>query len=306
MRQSPENADDFDLDLPALDGGEEDALEELGLDALDVGEEQDGADMFDDATGEDAPFDELTVEGAEGGWLLDAEQDEALDIGPFDVVLAPEGSVLDADVAEVDLGADLDDLVSTDESFVADGGEEGPLAADEELREEDLPALDADEEGDVPDEDLFDRALLVTDDDLRWDDRAWARASADAPPVDDAADSGLSAVPGEDAETSVRDAAWKQLEASGRVMAAAFVPGGSVVVALATPDRARAFIVRIQLDGEARIIAEIDPRGAKAEDDGAACTVTLLRWDAARGSLFAFGNFGVEAFCPSERRRGID
>ena len=298
MRQSPENADDFDLDLPALDGEDEGTLEELGHDALDLGEEQDGTDAFDDATGEDAPIDELAVEGAEGGWLLDAELDGTLDVGAFDVAIAPEGSVLD-DV-EADTRAGLEDLISTDEAFVADGGEEGPLAADEELREEDLPALDADEDADVPDEDLFDRGAIAiaTDEDLRWDDRAWARATADVPPVDEADDSGVPALPGEDAEANVRDAAWKRLEASGRAMAATFVPGGSVVVALATPDRARAFIVRIQPDGEARIIAEIDPRGTKAEDDGEACTVTFLRWDGARGCLFAFGNFGVEAYRP--------
>ena len=77
-------------------------------------------------------------------------------------------------------------------------------------------------------------------------------------------------------------------------MAAAFVPGGSVVVALATPDWGRALLVRILEDGVARIIAEIDPR----EDTGDACKVTHLRWDAPGNRLIAYGSFGVCAFRP--------
>ncbi len=295
MRQLPGKNDDLDLDLPALDG-EDDAHDDHGAldDALDFAE-HDG-DAFDDATGEDAAFDELAVEGAEGGWLVDADNAASLDVGAFDVVIQPEGKVLEDD--EVDTRAGLDDLISHDETFVADGGEEGPLADDDELREEDLPALDADEDGDVPDEELFDRSMLAGDGDLRWDDRAWTRATPVSGSPDEGDDSGVLAVPGEDITQTARDSAWRRLEETGRAMAAAFVPGGSVVVALATPDRARASIVRIQPDGEARIIAEVDPRTMKAEDDGEACTVTFLRWDAARGCLFVGGNFGVEAYKP--------
>jgi len=292
----PEKNDDLELDLPALDG-EDDAHEETGLhdgDGFDFAD--DGGDAFDDATGEDAPFDEITVEGAEGGWLVDAESAGSLDVGPFDVVIQPEGKVLEDDEADPRRG--LEDLIPDDETFVADGGEEGPLAEDEELREEDLPALDADEDGDVPDEELFDRSMLAPDEDLRWDDRAWARALPVPAAPDEGDDSGVLAVPGEDATQSARDAAWKRLEETGRAMAATFVPGGSVVVAIATPDRARASLVRIQPDGEARIIAEVDPRSTKVEDDGEACTVTFLRWDASRGCLFVGGNFGVEAYKP--------
>lgn len=295
MRHLPEKNDDLDLDLPALDG-EDDTHDEPGLhEALDVAD--DGGDAFDDSTGEDSPFDEMTVEGAEGGWLVDAENAGALDVGAFDVAIEPEGKVLEDD--EADPRAGLSDLIADDETFVADGGEEGPLADDDELREEDLPALDADEDGDVPDEDLFDRSVLASDEDLRWDDRAWTRATPVPAAPDEGDDSGVLAVPGEDVTQSARDATWKRLEESGRAMAAAFVPGGSVVVAVSTPDRARASIVRIQPDGEARIIAEIDPRAMRADDDGEACTVTFLRWDAARGCLFVGGSFGVEAYKPA-------
>ncbi|MBX3202190.1 MAG: hypothetical protein KF894_28935 [Labilithrix sp.] len=299
MRQSQENADDLDLDLPALDGEDDGGTDEALLDEVLVADEDDGSDPFDDVTGEGGSLDELAVEGtalAEGGWLVDAEMAGTLDIGAFDVALEPEGAVLGDD--EADLRGGLEDLIATDEAFVVDSGEEGPLADDEELREEDLPALDADDDGDVPDESLFDRGVIGADEDLRWDDRAWARATPVATSADEADDSGVLALPGEDAETNARDVAWKRLEESGRAMAATFVPGGSVVVAVSTPDRSRAFVVRIQPDGEARIIAEIDPRVAKADDDGDACTVTFLRWDAARGCLFVGGNFGVEVYSP--------
>jgi hypothetical protein len=308
-RKEPEASDDLALDLPALDGeGEEASDEAFALD--DDGEGAHG-DPFDDATGESVPHDDLAVEGAETGWLDGAETAGGLDLGPLDVAFEPEGKEI-ADEEEDRRPGMLDDLVPSDEmASLADGGEEGPLAADEELREDELPALDADEEGDVPDEDLFDRALIAVDDELRWDDRAWTHAMADAAGVDDADDSGILAIPSDDAQ-SLRDAAWRRLEESGHAMAAAFVPGDGVVVALSTPDRSRALLVRIQPDGEARIIAEVDPRGhaasarqpspsrrASGEDEGERCVVTFLRWDEARGCLFVGGTFGVEAYRPA-------
>lgn len=295
--------DKDELDLPALDGEEEDETEALP-ELLDVKEIE--GDAFDDATGEDAPVDgsDLShVEGtSEGGWLVDAENaGNTLDVGPMDVVIEPEGKVLGDD--EADTRGGLEDLVSDDETVTVDGGEEGPLDEDEELREEDLPALDADEDGDVSDDELYDRGIITSDEDLKWDDRAWARVSDVGATGPLAAlelepdDSGILAVPGDDPTQNVRDATWKQLDESGRLMAATFVPGGSVVVAVSVPDRSRALIVRIQADGEARIIAEVDPR--RADDDGEACTVTFLRWDTTRGCLFVGGNFGVEAYRPA-------
>jgi hypothetical protein len=306
MDSSTEKPDEVELELPALDG-EDDGLDaEIGVDALDVAD--DDADPFDDATGEAAPFEELAVEGAEGGWLVDADTAQTLDLGGFDVVIRPEDANLLEEEASGFMGSD--DLVSDDERTVrsADGGEEGPLDDDEELREEDLPALDADEDGDVPDDELYDRALLVADDELRWDDRAWARVTEVEGPQSSETpdDSGVLAVPGEDPAHASRDATWKRLEENSRMMAAAFLPGGSVVVALASSDRTRARVVRIQPDGEASIIAEVEPRattpgGADAPlvADDEACTVTFIRWDATRGCLFVGGSFGVEAYRPA-------
>lgn len=284
---------EHELELPAMDGEEEAAAE---VDTDELPETPDDPNALDDATGE-ADVIELTVEGSESGWLVDADDASGLDLGGFDVTVGPEGFALDDMEDATPVGHD--DLLLGDEAFVADGGEEGPLGSDEELREEDLPALDADDDGDVPDDALFDRAVLAGDDELRWDDRAWARAETAQAVLEDADDSGVLAVPSDD-PTHARDTAWKKLEQAGGVMAAAFIPGGSVVLAVASADRTRALLVRVQPDGEARIIAEIDPSmraGYDEKDD--ACMVDMLRWHAASNSLLASGSFGVEAYRPA-------
>jgi hypothetical protein len=303
MRPSAEKADELDLELPAADGDEgadpEPAaeLEGLGLEWL---RDDDNGDPFDDAAADDAAPVEVAVDGAERGWLVDADDAAQLDVGPFDVVLQPEGKILEDD--EADGKGHPDDVGLIEEAFVADAGEEGPLADDEELKEEDLPALDADEDGEVADEELYDRAALASEEDLRWDDRAWARVSETSPAADDADDSGILAVPSEDPSHGPRDVTWKMLDEGGRVLAAAFVPGEAVVLALASADRSRALLVRVQADGEPRIIAEVGAREPE-EDDGPACAVTFLRWDAARGCLFVGGNFGVQAYRPPAGKR---
>ena len=286
-----------DLDLPPLDGallGEEADEEAEAPD--DLPDDDELGDPLDDATSEGDPLDEMVVEGAEGGWLVDAEDAGALDVGPFDVSLSPEVKHLEVDEPEP-LGAD-DELGAGEEVIHTDGGEEGPVADDEELREEDLPALDADDDGDVADESLFERGVIDTGEELRWDDRAWARAPI-TPPTEgveaDADDSAMLAGPGDDPKFSARDATWKTFDETGRVTAAVLVPGESVVVALDGPDRP--VLVRILIDGVARIIAEIDT--SATDDDVEAWRVTALRWDAARGCLVATGPFGAQAFRPA-------
>lgn len=299
MRIAP---DAEDLDLPPLDGaigGDEggddavahaDDLDDEMLDPRELG------DAFDDATSEGDPLEGVTLDGEEGGWLLDADEGgNTLDVGPFDLSAGDEADTLEPDepvllVADDELG-DGEDVVHTD------GGEEGPLADDEELREEDLPALDADDDGDVGDESLFERASIETGEELRWDDRAWARAPvlADGADLHDSDDSGMLAVPGDDAKHAARDASWKRLEESETITAAALVPGESVVVALEGPEHP--LLVRILNDGVARIIAEIDT--SSSPNDVEPCRVTALRWDATRGCLVATGTFGAQAFRPA-------
>ena len=207
-----------------------------------------------------------------------------------------EGRVLDPDEPELRAAID-EELGANEEAVHTDGGEEGPLDEDEELREEDLPALDADEDGDVSDESLYDRGAMDTGEELRWDDRAWARAPVLADGSDEGDDSGMLPITalaeaGDDPKNRPRDATWRRLEESGRLTAAVVVPGESVVVALDGPDRP--VLVRILTDGAARIIAEIDT--GSTDDEGAACRVTGLRWDAGRGCLLATGTFGAHPF----------
>jgi hypothetical protein len=292
------NPDD-ELDLPDLDGESDEPAEAPHLEEqLDVAETDDGGDAFDDAAAGDSVDHGIVLgEGAaEGGLLADSDDAAALDIGGFDLSIGDETEDLRDDAAE-GRGEDPD-LDTGEESEGVDGGEEGPTDNHEELREEDLPALDADEDGDVADDELFDKAAMLSEgDELRWDDRAWTKVDV-APPSDESEvpdESGTLATPGDDPQHKARDNAWKLLEETGRLTAAILLPGGNVVVALATPDWERALLVRIVEDGAARIIAEIDPR----EDTGDACKVTHLRWDAAGNRLIAYGSFGVCAFRPT-------
>ena len=170
----PRDPDD-DLDLPALDGALGD--EELEADHDEIELSEDGGDALDDATAGDAIDHGVALGGdaaAEGGLLVDAEDAATLDVGAFDLSVGAEDVDLLDDHADRSDPSD-EDVGLGDETVVVDGGEEGPLADDEELREEDLPALDADDDGDVADEDLYERTMLTEQDELRWDDRAWEK-----------------------------------------------------------------------------------------------------------------------------------
>lgn len=295
MRTAPEVEE---LDLPPLDGalgGDEPEMEGATADDLEDHHHELG-DALDDATSEGDPLDDFAVEGAEAGWLVDAEEGgKSLDVGAFDLPFSDEGKLLEPDEPEIRLADE--ELGASEETVYMDGGEEGPLAADEELREEDLPALDADDDGDVADESLYEGGSIETGEELRWDDRAWDRAPvlADGGDNHDADDSGVLVMPGDDAKHAARDATWRRLEETGKLTAAALGPLDSVVVALDGPDRP--VLVRILADGVARIIAEIDT--GCADDDIEACRVTGLRWDAGRRCLVVTGTFGAQAFRPA-------
>jgi hypothetical protein len=176
---------DDDLDeLPPMDGGEEiDPAIEEG-DALD--DLEDGGDPLDDATGEDDPVDasEIDAKGSESGWLTDADDAEALDVGTSDLASFDEP---DASPRERDPRLDFEELGVGDEDFglladdgkaELDAGEEGPVAADEELREEDLPQLDADEEGEIDDAELIDAGFAQEPAAIPWAAQPWEPVGA--------------------------------------------------------------------------------------------------------------------------------
>jgi len=152
---SPPPRDDELDDLPPLDG---ESPDEEGH-APELDEEPAGGDAsLDDATGEDDPVDpaELDIDDGEGGWLEGTDDAEDLDMGETPLVeLEAERDPMD-DVEEPGVGDEDFGIGQDGERAELDSGEEGPAAEDEALREEDLPALDADEEGEVEDADLMD------------------------------------------------------------------------------------------------------------------------------------------------------
>jgi hypothetical protein len=179
MPRLPSEVEEDELDeLPPIDGdGGDDPetaadIEEIGgFEANDAG----AGSPLDDSTGEDDPLDAAALAGldgverdeADGGWLEEAVDSPDLDLG--------EAALLDAG-REGDEGASLEDgeePLAPDEDFgIGEGAErvgldraeEGPVNADEELRDEDLPAPDADdtpdEEGRAEDDGLLDERVI--------------------------------------------------------------------------------------------------------------------------------------------------
>jgi hypothetical protein len=184
------DADEEDLgDLPPLDGGDDDV--EAPPDELDdveaEDEDEDGADPFDDATGEGDPVEELESEADEGEHWVDsglngAGEAEELDVGGDELDGDEQTGLLD-DAEEPGVGDEDFDLKDVAEALTVDGGvdggEEGFEEDDEELREEDLPRLDADEDGEGDDEDFADPWPPGSEEPPPpWEDRAWERATA--------------------------------------------------------------------------------------------------------------------------------
>jgi len=176
-------------ELPPLDGDSRDQPEA----DEDYGDLVDGAEddaTLDDATGEDDPLDtdDLELDDAEGGWLGEAGEAEDADTGDASVAdLGDEDPALDEPAEgtrEVDddpgLG-DEEDLGFGDapEHGGLDAGDEGPVDSDEELRESDLPALDADDEGELEDSALIDGTFGSEEPlGLPWAAQPWPRVGA--------------------------------------------------------------------------------------------------------------------------------
>ncbi len=173
-RPAPTSTDELPEELPPLDGGEDAEQEGLGDDAaieLDPLPEDD-ANGLDDATGENDPvgsewLDPVAVDAGTD----DAEPVDSLDVGEEATVFGNEGW-LEAGAADAQEAPDEDpDMVEVD-PMGADAGEEGPLDADEAIREEDLPALDADDGGEGDDAHFFD-SLSADEPPLPWSSERW-------------------------------------------------------------------------------------------------------------------------------------
>lgn len=180
---SDDAEDDAPFELPPLDG-EADDVEAPELDeddAIDVDEE--AKDLLDDTTGEGDAVPELEADGGAESAALDGTDDaDDLDVGGDEIDEFERENLLDdADepgVGDEDFGLEAGGLGGP----TGDQGEEGPEGADEELREEDLPRLDADDDGELEDEMFADAWPTEGDGRPPWDDRAWERVSG-VPPV---------------------------------------------------------------------------------------------------------------------------
>lgn len=171
---------DDELDpLPPRDGDDGDASgAEPAADETDL-DETAGDASLDDSTGEDAPAEteDLDLE-EDSGWLDEAADSPTLDLGESglsDLGAAPEPE----DAEEPGVGEEDFGLATGPEHVDLDAGEEGPEAADEDLRDADLPALDADEEGDVEDSSLLDAAFAADEPlGVPWASTPWERVGA--------------------------------------------------------------------------------------------------------------------------------
>jgi hypothetical protein len=284
MPRVPSEAEDDELDdLPPIDGDGGDELQSTrDLEGLDD-DEEDADPSLDDSTGEDDPVDETELDGdeRETGWLGEASETADLDLG--DAGLLDVG----ADDERVSL-EDADEPSIVDEDFgVGEGGEpltldfaeEGPVDADEELRDEDLPALDAD---DAPDDEgkAEDEAMLddrVTGDDplgLPWAAEPWNRVG---PPL------GLSKV-----------------GLAGGVSSIACVPRGALVAGRS--ENGHWLLLRVDLEGGLQVQAGRGLNGARihaltAEGDAVAAVT--------EGGRLALSRDGGDSFEPVTVPEGV-
>jgi hypothetical protein len=176
----PTSRDDDDLgELPPLDGDGDDQPDSA---EPENPEEGPGDASLDDATGEDDPIDpgDLGLNEAEPGWLDEPTDAPDLDLGAVGLVdFADERDPLD-DVEEPGVAGEDFGLGSADSAEdELDTGDEGPLDEDDALREEDLPRLDADEEGDLEDAALVEAGFAADEPvGLAWAADPWPRVGA--------------------------------------------------------------------------------------------------------------------------------
>jgi hypothetical protein len=168
-------------ELPPLDGQADEDAESPAPDLDEDELPEDSADPFDDRTGDPTQGDgaaELEIVGKEAGWLDEAEEAEGLDVG--DSELLSEQTDLLRDNEEPGAGDEDYGLGGEEVGTDADGGEEGPGDDDDELREEDLPRLDADEGGSPDDQDFVEEGFGAEEGALGvpWSPSPWERVGA--------------------------------------------------------------------------------------------------------------------------------
>jgi hypothetical protein len=169
--------DDWLAELPPLDGAEDEPAAEDGSPDDLLPDEVDDNASLDDANADDLEVDDgvdFADDEPSGG--DDDERWEA-DVGEPELDLADEAGDEAGDgdapgVAESDLDLDDDDLPPSAD----DAGEEGTTDSVEHSLDEELPALDADDEGDFEDALLLETGLTIAEPEgPRWAADLWER-----------------------------------------------------------------------------------------------------------------------------------
>ena len=190
---SPGVLDDSEIDLPPSDGplgeNEEDEPAAGPADAEDLDPvPADGAtDAFDDSTGEDDPVGDEELDPIDEGGLDDeaglAREADLDEVAEFPEDREGGAASLLAENDELGVGNEDFGIAEDHSSANLDGGEEGPRDADEELREEDLPSLDADDQGDGDEEAFFELHGEGGSPPFPWEESRWKSRSLERVPA---------------------------------------------------------------------------------------------------------------------------
>ena len=302
MPLPPPRDDEVDpLPPPDGDAGDE-SDREPQPDAADLDDAATSAGL-DDATGEDDPVepDDLETDESETGWLDEPPDAPALDLGDTGLTDFVAADPIE-DLDEPGVGDDDFGLGGGPERVDLDAGEEGPTDADEELRDADLPDLDADDEGDTPDAALLD-AGFGGDDRLGvpWAYAPWERVGAPLPlaSAQAVACAGPGAIVAGRTESGAAELLRVDLEGTSsvlgaqglpvaRVRAMRVAPGGALVAELEAGE------ALVSLDGGASFSPDESPRRAgQAHDDPPGARIPLLRADLGLATAWAARGGGV-------------
>lgn len=248
--------DDWISELPPLDGADDEPTAEDGIhdDLLPDGDED---ASLDDAAADDLEVDDgVDIADDEPGAAEDDEKWEA-DVGEPELDLADdakdEGAEGDASgVGDSDLDLDDDDDLPPSAD---DAGEEGTTDPLEQSLDEELPLLDADDEGDFEDALLLEAGLTVpVQEGPRWADDPWERL----PSADRAITLG---VPDDDAVASMAMCVAPDLLVSvtvaGRLLIdgdAIDAPGGRLLPAALTVGKAGPPLIGLTREGGSTVL----------------------------------------------------
>jgi hypothetical protein len=178
---SPRNElEEWLTELPPLDGGDDESDENEGI-ADDFVPDEGEDPSLDDAAADDLEVDEGVEITEEEPDSEDDEQWQA-DVGEPELDFTEgEPTAIDGD-APPDAPADGDGELDIDEDLPSsddDAGEEGTTDPIEHSLDEDLPALDADDEGDFEDALLLEERIpAASRASVRWADALWQERTA--------------------------------------------------------------------------------------------------------------------------------